>query len=82
MGCNCKVNQQIMKIHKQYGKKINIPWKENVKFKVVEGFKFILLGIIALALSPILFIIILIFVIKGYRTFNVNKILKYFLGKN
>ena len=82
MGCNCKVNQQIMKIHKNYGRSVNIPWKEKYKFRVIEGIKFILLGIIGLILFPIIFIIILIFFFKGYRTINVNKILSYFLGKD
>ena len=43
MGCNCKANQQILKITKQYGHKINVPWKDKLMFKTEEGIKIIII---------------------------------------
>lgn len=82
MACNCKANEYIKKIHKNYGHKTNIPWKERVNFNFTEGLKVILLGIGFIVFLPIIFIITLFLTFKGGNKLDINKILKFFLRKD
>ena len=81
MGCNCKATEKILKIHKKYGNKINISWKEQMNFKVEQMLKFILIFLVTVAFAPIIFIIITIMFIKGNTVIDLNKILKRLVNK-
>lgn len=82
MGCNCKVNKQILKIHKNYGNKINIPWSQKLHFKIVESLKIIIISGIVLLLLPFILLIIIFLMIIGKRNFNINKLIKKILVTN
>lgn len=82
MGCNCKVNKEIMKIHKDYGKTINIPWKEHAKFKIEETIKIICLGIFGVLSIPFIIVIVVLLMVIGKTHFNVNKLLNILLRNN
>lgn len=82
MGCNCKVNKQILKIHKNYGYKYNVSWvaRSKIKFKKsILNFVYIILIIL---FSPFVFVWFLYFIIKGKNIININKILKKFIRQN
>ncbi len=82
MGCNCKVNEQILFLHKKFGNKINVSWKERGKFKITEFFKTIIIFLITLITTPILIIYFIIEIILGKNKFNINSILRKILKKN
>ena len=82
MACDCKVNKQILKLHKEYGTKIYTPWKERIKFSFEEGLKFILIALLAILCFPVFFIFVLYMTLKGGSQFNVNKILRFILRKD
>lgn len=82
MACDCKVNKQIIKLHKEYGKKINLPWKEKIGFRLEEGLKFIVLSLLIIIFLPIIFVYFFIRIITGNGYFNVNKMLRFILRKD
>lgn len=82
MACDCKVNKQILKLHKEYGAKIYTPWKERMKFNLEEGLKFILIALLAVLCFPIFFIFVLCMTFKGNQHFNVNNLLRFILRKD
>lgn len=81
MGCNCKTTENIIKLHKKYGKEIDIPNKKKFLFKVKESIKYTLVLLIGLISLPIIFIIVLSLTFSGKRYFNINKIINRLLRK-
>jgi hypothetical protein len=82
MGCNCKANQQILKITKQYGHKINVPWKDKLMFKTQEGVKVIAIYLLFLIFSPFIFIIFFLLIRKSKNGVLKQKdFLKFFTTK-
>lgn len=79
MGCNCKANEKILKIHKDYGKKVNIPWTTEMAFKTGELLKLLLAGVLALLTSPVIFIFLFIRCIQGKTVININEVLRKFI---
>jgi hypothetical protein len=82
MGCNCKANEEILKIHKQYGHAIGSPWKERVQFRLEEGFKYILLCLLCILCFPLILILTIFFLAKGSGSINVNKLIRFLLRKD
>lgn len=82
MGCNCKVNKEIMKIQKEYGHKIDVSWKERMKFKFEEGLKLIIASFFIILCFPLIFVFVIIFTIRGNGKINVNKVLRFILRKD
>ena len=82
MGCNCKVNEKIFKINKNYGFQSTVNVSERILFKVRETIKLILLLPITLIALPILIAMIPIVAIKGKGNVNINKMLNLLLRKN
>jgi hypothetical protein len=82
MGCNCKANEEILKIHKQYGHAIGAPWKERVQFRLEEGFKYILLCLLCILCFPLILILTIFFLVKGSGNINVNKLIRFLLRKD
>lgn len=82
MGCNCKANKEIMKIYKNYGHKIDVSWKEKIKFRLIEGFKLILISLLCILFFPLIFIFVLIYSSINNRSININKLLNKILRKN
>lgn len=81
MGCNCKTTERIIKIHKEYGYKINSSWKEEIKFRIGEIIKILITLFIAFIFSPLIFIVLIIRAFMGKTTVNINNILNFFLKK-
>lgn len=81
MGCNCKTTEKIIKLHKKYGKEIDIPNKKKILFKTKETINYILVLLIGLISLPIIFIIVLYLTFSGKRYFNINKIINRLLRK-
>lgn len=81
MACNCKVNKQILDIHKKYGHKINVSWKERVFFKTKEMFKVLIVIIPLFILSPFVFILFLFLLFRGKKYINVNNLIRKLIGK-
>lgn len=79
MGCNCKANEKILKIHKDYGKKVNTPWTTEMTFKTGELLKLLLAGVIALLTAPVIFIFLIIRCIQGKTVININEVLRKFI---
>lgn len=82
MGCNCKATEKIIKIHKEYGRDIAVPWSDKLKFRVGESCKIILAMLIALFLSPIIFIVLIVLACQGKTVLNINKLLRKLLRHN
>ena len=82
MRCNCKANKEIMKIYKNYGHKIDVSWKKKIKFRLIEGFKVILISLLCILFFPLIFIFVLIYSSKNNRSININKLLNKILRKN
>lgn len=82
MGCNCKANKEIMKIYKNYGHKIDVSWKKKIKFRLIEGFKLILISLLCILFFPLIFIFVLIYSSINNRSININKLLNKILRKN
>ena len=81
MSCNCKVNSDILKIHKNYGVKNNISWKEKFSFNTVEGFKYIILILLVIIFIPLIIVIYFVYVFNNKQHININKLLKIILRK-
>lgn len=81
MGCNCKTTENIIKLHKEYGKEIDIPNKKKILFKIKESIKYTLVLLIGLISLPIIFIIVLSLTFSGKRYFNISKIINRLLRK-
>lgn len=82
MSCNCKVNQQILKINKQYGHKTNIPFKDKFLFKTEEGFKTILLYLMVLIFFPLIFMFFIFLIRKRKnRVLKQTDFLNFFINK-
>lgn len=81
MSCNCKVNKEIMKLHKEYGHDVRTPWKTRAKFKITEGIKLLILFLLMVVLLPLIFIFVIICVIRGKGHININKMLKFIMRK-
>lgn len=81
MGCNCKTTETIIKIHKQYGNKINVSWKKKFKFRISEFLKMFLLLLIVIILSPFIVIVIVFTIFIGKKNININKLLNILLRK-
>lgn len=82
MGCNCKVKKDIITIHKKYGQKINVSWKERTLFNVKNKLLQIVYILIMLFLSPVIILFFIFFLVKGNKVININKILGKLMGKN
>lgn len=82
MGCNCKVNNEILKLHKEYGQNVQVPWRERAKFKLIEGIKLAAALLLIIPLLPLVFIFVLVSLIKGKGRIDVNKTLRILLRKN
>lgn len=76
MSCNCKANEQIFKIQKNYGKKANVSWPEKTKFILEEGIKMILIILILTPFTPLVLLYVIIMSITGYSRFNLNTLVK------
>lgn len=76
MSCNCKANEQIFKIQKNYGKKVNVSWPEKTKFILEEGIKMILIMLILTPFTPLVLLYVIIMSITGYSRFNLNTLVK------
>lgn len=76
MSCNCKANEQIFKIQKNYGKKVNVSWPEKTKFILEEGIKMILIILILTPFTPLVLLYVIIMSITGYSRFNLNTLVK------
>ena len=81
MGCNCKVNEKIFKINKNYGFNTTVNISEKISFKVKETIKILLLIPIIVVSFPILLIILPIIAIRGNGDINVSKLLNLLLRK-
>ena len=79
MGCNCKVNEHISKIHKNYGSKINLSWKEKISFRTIESFKYLIIILLCIIFLPLVILFYIIYGIKNKGVFNINKILFFLL---
>ena len=82
MGCNCKVNEEILKLHKEYGHNIHTPWKTRAKFKLTEGIKMFFVFLIIVIFFPVILAFFFITVLRGRRHININKILRFLLRKD
>ena len=78
MGCACKVDKQINKIHNQYGGATPMI-KTNIKDGITTWFKKIFLNIILLPLYPIIFLYL---VIRGFITNKPISISRFIKRKN
>lgn len=76
MSCNCKANEQIFKIQKNYGKKVNVSWSEKTKFILEEGIKMVLIILILTPFTPLVLLYVIIMSITGYSRFNLNTLVK------
>lgn len=81
MGCNCKTTERIIKIHKEYGYKVNTSWGEKIKFRISEIIKILITLFIVLIFSPLIFIILIIRAFIGKTTINISNVLSFFLKK-
>lgn len=81
MGCNCKINKQILNIHKKYGYRVNTPWKERISFKFKETVKALAIIIPMCLLSPFIFILFFFLFFRGKKVINVNKLIRKLIGK-
>lgn len=82
MGCNCKANEQILKIHKDYGQKLNNTWQDRAMFRIKETFKVLIVLCLLFIFFPITLGVLIYLVIKGKRHFNFSIILKKMVGKD
>lgn len=71
-----------MKIQKEYGHNIHIPWKERIKFRLGEGLKLFLASLIVILFFPLIFILVIVFAIIGNGNININNILRFILRKD
>ena len=81
MSCNCKANEQIFKIQKSYGKKVNISWSEKTKFLLEEGVKMFLIILILIPFTPLVLLYVLIMSVTGYGRFNLNSLVKKLINR-
>ena len=81
MGCNCKTTERIIKMHKEYGYKVNTSWGEKIKFRISEIIKILITLFIVLIFSPLIFIVLIICAFIGKTTININNVFKFFLKK-
>lgn len=81
MACNCKTNEQILKLHRKYGNTIRTSWKERINFRFSEGMKLLLIYLMTIIFFPFILLFAIIVIINGKGKINVNKTLKLLLGK-
>ena len=81
MGCNCKTTEKIIKLHKEYGKEIDVPIKKKILFRIKETIKYILVLLIGIISLPLIFIIVLFLTFNGKTHFNISKIINKLLRK-
>lgn len=74
MSCNCKANEQILKIQRNFGSKVSPPISEKLKFLIEEGLKTLVLMLMLIPVTPILFIGVILMNLMGFRHINLNKI--------
>lgn len=79
MGCNCKVNKQILNIHNKFGFNTNASWGLKAKFHLEESIKTFLLLLLILIFSPFILIWFLGTIGREKKVINVNKIMKKFV---
>ena len=75
MACACKVNQQINYLQNTYGVTKESK-KTNIRGSVGLLLKKILVGTIAIALAPLMLVILIIRLIMGKRVIKINELLK------
>ena len=75
MACACKVNQQINYLQNTYGVTKESK-KTNIRGSVGLLLKKILVGTIAIALTPLMLVILIIRLIMGKRVIKLNELLK------
>lgn len=81
MGCNCKTTEKILNIHKNYGFKMNTPWKDKARFKTREFVKYFILYSLLIILLPIIVLVVLFLAFKGNGIIKIDNILNFLLGK-
>ena len=81
MGCNCKVNEKILRIHKKYGHRTNVKNSEKLFFHLKEKLKLFLLLPILIIFVPIIIIWIISSIVKGENNINISNFLNYFFKK-
>lgn len=82
MSCNCKANEQILKIQRNYGRKVNLTVGERLRFTIVETIKYIIISFLILIALPFILIAVIIMNATGYGRINLNAIRKRFSKKN
>ena len=78
MGCNCKVKSDIINLHKKYGQKVNLSFKEKLKYYILEGLKHIGVYIILTPIYPFILIYVIVKLIQGKGIFNIGTFVKKF----
>lgn len=81
MGCNCKTTETIIKIHKQYGNKINVSWKKKIRYNISELIMLIIKTVILFIIFPIILIIIIFRAFRGKTNINITNFLNILLKK-
>lgn len=82
MSCNCKTNEKILSFYKKYGYKSRVSWREKIHFTTEETIKTLLIIFLTICFAPIIIIVLIIMIIMGKSTFDINKILRFLLRKN
>lgn len=82
MGCNCKVNSKILKIHKKYGFSTTPNISEKINFNVIEFLKLLLLTLLFVIFLPIVIIVVIILAFTWSGRIDINKIFDLILRKN
>ena len=82
MSCNCKANEQILKIQRNYGRQVNLSIGERLRFTVMETIKYIIISFLLLIAFPFILIAVVVMNATGYGRINLNAIRKRFSKKN
>lgn len=82
MSCNCKANEQILKIQRNYGRKVNLSIGERLRFTVMETIKYAIVSFLLLIAFPFILIVVVVMNATGYGRINLNAIRKRFTKKN
>ena len=81
MGCNCKANEEIIKLQRKYGSKRNLTFNEKFRFYSEESVKMVILIILVIILFPLLCLGLLITALTGHGRINIKTIFNKFLRK-
>jgi hypothetical protein len=81
MGCNCKANEEIEKLHNKYGYIQDVSWKTKLSFGFEETLKTIILCLVIMVLFPLILIASCMLFFTKKRVININGIIRRLLGK-